>query len=85
MTPELSIVVPCHNEEGNLPPLVEAIDQVLAPLKVSYEIIITDESEGVEVLADGCGKGHGGKDAHLEIRYTENTVSCSLCTVSILT
>lgn len=41
--PELSIVVPCHNEEGNLPPLVQAIDQALAPLSVSYEVIITDD------------------------------------------
>ena len=41
--PELSIVVPCHNEEGNLPPLVEAIDNALAPLKISYEVIITDD------------------------------------------
>ncbi len=41
--PELSIVVPCHNEEGNLPPLVEAIDQALAPVGVAYEVIITDD------------------------------------------
>jgi glycosyltransferase involved in cell wall biosynthesis len=43
MTPELSIVVPCHNEEGNLPLLVESIDRALAPLDTSYEIIITDD------------------------------------------
>lgn len=41
--PELSIVVPCHNEEGNLPPLVQAIDQALAPLGVDYEVVITDD------------------------------------------
>jgi len=43
MTPELSIVVPCHNEEGNLPLLVEAIESVLATLDTGYEIIITDD------------------------------------------
>jgi dolichol-phosphate mannosyltransferase len=43
MTPELSIVVPCHNEEGSLPLLVEAIGTALAPLGVGYEIIITDD------------------------------------------
>ncbi len=41
--PELSIVVPCHNEEGNLPPLVQAIDQALAPLGIAYEVIVTDD------------------------------------------
>ncbi|MCB1857679.1 MAG: glycosyltransferase family 2 protein [Gammaproteobacteria bacterium] len=41
--PELSIVVPCHNEAGNLPLLVDRIEQALAPLQVSYEVIITDD------------------------------------------
>ena len=42
-TPELSIVVPCHNEEGNLPLLADAIDKALTPLATSYELIITDD------------------------------------------
>ncbi|MCP3871096.1 MAG: glycosyltransferase family 2 protein [Gammaproteobacteria bacterium] len=43
MSCELSIVVPCHNEEGNIRPLLEAIDAALSPLKVEYEVIITDD------------------------------------------
>lgn len=42
--PELSFVIPCHNEEANLRPLVEAIEAVVEPLKLSYEIIITDDA-----------------------------------------
>ncbi|MCP4287834.1 MAG: glycosyltransferase family 2 protein [Gammaproteobacteria bacterium] len=41
--PQLSIVVPCHNEESNLPLLVDAIDKALGPLQISYEVIITDD------------------------------------------
>lgn len=41
--PELSLVIPCHNEEGNLPKLAEAIRDVLVPLHVEYEIIVTDD------------------------------------------
>jgi len=41
--PELSIVVPCHNEQGNLQPLVEAIADALNPLETTYEVIITDD------------------------------------------
>ena len=41
--PELSIVVPCHNEEGNLQPLLDAIKAALEPLKTAYEVIITDD------------------------------------------
>lgn len=42
-SPQLSIVVPCHNEEENLPPLVEAIGQALAPLDLDYEVVVTDD------------------------------------------
>ena len=41
--PELSLVIPCHNEEGNLPLLAEAIRSALLPLEISYEVVITDD------------------------------------------
>lgn len=41
--PELSFVIPCHNEEANLRPLVGAIREVAGSLKRDYEIIITDD------------------------------------------
>jgi len=42
-TPEISLVIPCHNEEGNLKPLVEAIHEAMRPTGVTYEIVITDD------------------------------------------
>lgn len=42
-SPEISFVIPCYNEEGNLPELVKAIRAVTAPLGVTYEVIITDD------------------------------------------
>jgi len=41
--PELSFVIPCYNEEGNLRELVKAIRAITEPLKVSYEVIVTDD------------------------------------------
>jgi glycosyltransferase involved in cell wall biosynthesis len=41
---ELSIVVPCHNEEANLRPLVAAIHEAVDPLGIAYEIVITDDA-----------------------------------------
>src|SRR5512132_2582710 len=41
--PELSLVIPCHNEEGNLPLLADAIRSALVPLGVSYEVVVTDD------------------------------------------
>ncbi|HLH77820.1 MAG TPA: glycosyltransferase family 2 protein [Candidatus Binataceae bacterium] len=43
MNPTLSLVVPCYNEEGNLRALTERIEQVCAPLGLSYELVITDD------------------------------------------
>jgi glycosyltransferase involved in cell wall biosynthesis len=40
---EISFVIPCHNEQDNLPALVAAIRAVADPLKLSYEIVITDD------------------------------------------
>ena len=42
-SPEISLVIPCYNEEGNLRPLVQAIRAAVDPLKLSYEIVITDD------------------------------------------
>jgi dolichol-phosphate mannosyltransferase len=41
--PTLSIVLPCFNEEGNLRPLVTAVREALDPLKIDYEVVITDD------------------------------------------
>ena len=41
--PLLSVVLPCYNEEGNLPALIGAIRDALEPLKLDYEIVITDD------------------------------------------
>ena len=41
--PEISLVVPCHNEERNLRPLVAAIHATMDPLNRDFEVIITDD------------------------------------------
>jgi dolichol-phosphate mannosyltransferase len=42
-TPRLSFVIPCHNEEANLPVLVNAIRSAVEPLGLSFEIVVTDD------------------------------------------
>jgi len=41
---DLSVVVPCHNEAGNLRALVDGIHAVLAALPLTYEIVVTDDA-----------------------------------------
>jgi glycosyltransferase involved in cell wall biosynthesis len=41
--PEISLVIPCYNEEGNLRALIEAIRAAVDPLKIPYEVVITDD------------------------------------------
>lgn len=42
-SPFLSLVIPCYNEEGNLRPLMSAIREAMEPLKLPYEVVITDD------------------------------------------
>lgn len=42
-TPILSVVVPCYNEEGNLPALIAAIREVMPSLQLTYEVIFVDD------------------------------------------
>jgi dolichol-phosphate mannosyltransferase len=41
---DVSFVVPCHDEEGNLRALVAEIHRAAEPLGVAYEIVITDDA-----------------------------------------
>jgi glycosyltransferase involved in cell wall biosynthesis len=43
MAVDLSVVIPCHNEEGNLRALFDALRPALTALNLSYEIIVTDD------------------------------------------
>ena len=40
---ELSLVIPCHNEEKNLRHLLSAIHETLDPLGLDYEVVNTDD------------------------------------------
>lgn len=42
-TPEISLVIPCYNEEGNLRELIKAIRAAVEPLQLAYEVVITDD------------------------------------------
>ncbi len=42
-TPELSFVIPCYNEEGNLLALITAVRVAAEPLQLPYEVVITDD------------------------------------------
>src|SRR5438552_15087836 len=41
--PLLSFVIPCHNEEANLRPLIAAIGEAVQPLNRSWELVVTDD------------------------------------------
>lgn len=41
--PDLSVVAPAHNEEGNVAALVEQTERVLAPTGIRFEVVIVDD------------------------------------------
>jgi len=56
--PTLSLVIPCYNEQDNLRPLIGAIRAAVDPLKLSYEVVITDDcskDKSWEILKELAG------------------------------
>lgn len=57
--PELSVVIPCRNEEENAPLIARAVIDQLEPLTTSYEIIFIDNASNdrtVEVIRGMCAQ-----------------------------
>jgi polyisoprenyl-phosphate glycosyltransferase len=51
MTKKISIVVPACNEEGNIPVLVDALENVLSKLNYDYQLIFVDDGSTDGTLA----------------------------------
>ncbi len=49
--PYLSVVIPVHNEEENLPPLLEGLSKTLNALGKPFEVIIVDDGSTDRTLA----------------------------------
>jgi dolichol-phosphate mannosyltransferase len=70
-SPELSFVIPCHNEQDNLRALVNAIHETVESLHRSYEIILTDDcsTDGTWALL----RELAGKDSRIRgLRFAKN-------------
>jgi len=56
---DVSFVVPCHDEAGNLRTLVAEIHEAVASLGIAYEIVITDDASNDESWAVLCDLAAG--------------------------
>jgi dolichyl-phosphate beta-glucosyltransferase len=58
IAPELSIVVPCYNEEERLPRTVEQIERYFAGKPISYELILVDDgsTDGTRQIQDAAAE-----------------------------
>jgi dolichyl-phosphate beta-glucosyltransferase len=56
--PELSIVIPCFNEEQRLPRTIELIEQYLARMGTPYELILVDDGsvDGTRQIMDAAAE-----------------------------
>jgi dolichyl-phosphate beta-glucosyltransferase len=56
--PELSIVIPCYNEEQRLPRTIEQIERYLAGKGLSHELILVDDgsSDGTRTIMDAAAE-----------------------------
>ena len=58
--PELSVVVPCYNEEQRLPRTIEQIERYLDARGAAYELILVDDgsTDGTRALMDSAAAAH---------------------------
>jgi len=49
---EVSVVVPCYNEERNIKPLYQEVTHILNQAKISYEIIFVDDGSSDRTLSE---------------------------------
>jgi glycosyltransferase involved in cell wall biosynthesis len=57
--PEISVVIPCYNEEKNVEAIANAVIQQLSPLGLSFDIIFIDNDSSdntVPLLREMCNK-----------------------------
>ena len=56
--PDLSIVVPCYNEEERLPRTIEQIERYLEGKGLSYELILVDDgsTDGTRMVMDAAAE-----------------------------
>ena len=68
---DISIIIPAHNEEGNVVPLYKELKAVLGRLKKSYEIIFIDDGSTDSTFAKI--KALNSKDKTIRcIRFRKN-------------
>ena len=56
--PQLSIVIPCYNEEERLPRTIEQIERYLEGKDLSYELILVDDgsTDGTRMIMDAAAE-----------------------------
>lgn len=72
MTPEISVVIPCYNEEDNIFPLMGELDAVLQKVGKPFEVIYVNDAS-----TDGTVRRlKEAMEQYPELRYVEHRFNC---------
>ena len=70
--PELSIVLPCYNEEGSLPPLLDEIEAAMARVGRPFEVLAVDDKSTDRTLDVLLGL----QRRHAALRVLRHEINC---------
>ena len=71
MTPDVSIVIPLHDEEHNVVPLIDELSSVMTGLPQTYEVILVDDGSRDRTFALMCER-QAIDPAIRAVRFTRN-------------
>lgn len=70
-TPDISLIVPCHNEAGNVEPFLERASEVFGPRsEIAFEVVFVDDgsTDGTLDALKGLVARHRSSDTHVAER-----------------
>jgi len=70
--PDVTVIVPCYNEQDNIENCVNQIDEAFRPTRIQHEILLVNDGSTDETLK----RAHSLYESHLSVRVIDLVRNC---------